>query len=80
MVIDKNMIRLLEGVIESANWTEGFISSADTQCFVDCNCGEKLSVSDYAIVICPHCKQGYITEFNCYRIPKELAEFLSLQK
>lgn len=44
------------------------IEAEDTQCFVNCECGEKLSVADYQIEKCPKCGTGYITEFRCYKV------------
>ena len=44
-------------------------SGEDTQCFVNCCCGERLSVSDYQVKWCPKCGAGYSTEFRCYRYP-----------
>jgi tRNA(Ile2) C34 agmatinyltransferase TiaS len=38
-------------------------SSEDTQCFVDCVCGETISVSHYKIFRCKKCGRGYRTEF-----------------
>ena len=45
------------------------IGSEDTQCFVNCCCGENLSVSDHTVIWCPKCGAGYSTEFRCYRYP-----------
>ena len=68
---------ILEKSVTNQEWKEGYISSEDTQCFVTCDCGEELSVSDYMIVECPKCHNGYITEFLCYRIPAEALSLLT---
>ena len=71
------LLRLMR--LESKHWRTGFISAEDTHCFVDCDCDYSgyLNVSDYKIARCPKCGKGYITEFNCYRIPAWLLRLLA---
>lgn len=69
--------KILEVSSTQREWGEGFIHAEDTQCFVTCDCGEELSVSDYKIIECPKCGNGYITEFSCYRVPAEALRLLT---
>ena len=69
--------KIIDVASTNQEWNTGYISSEDTQCFVTCDCGESLSVSDYVIVECPKCHNGYITEFLCYRVPAEAMSLLT---
>jgi hypothetical protein len=42
---------------------KGFISSEDTTCQVDCECGYVLWASNHGVAKCPICGKGYRTEF-----------------
>lgn len=55
---------------------QGFFSSEDSTCSVDCECGEStLWVSDHEITRCPRCGKGYRTEFIVWQFePDEKAE------
>ena len=55
-------------VEEYGSWRLGNISHEDTHCFVECECGENLSVSDFQVT----CKCGliYFTHFQVFRLRK----------
>lgn len=69
--------KILEISIPIEQWDGGYINGEDAQCFVTCDCGETLSVSDYKIFECPKCHKGYITEFSCYRISSNIMNELT---
>lgn len=54
---------------------EGMDWGIDSQCFIRCECGEELSVSDWKMRLCPKCGRQYQTEFIIWEyepnFPKE---------
>lgn len=59
----------MDTVEECSDWKQGHISSEDVQCFVTCECGEIISVSDFQVA----CKCGlvYFTNFQVFRLRKQ---------
>ena len=66
--------------LRSDNWDGGFSSGEDPTCNVYCKCGKELFASDHHITVCPGCGFGYITEFVCYRIHKNMVKQLLSDK
>ena len=62
---------------ESAHWKQGYISSEDTHCYINCLCGRSLNGTDYELRTCSGCGRGYITELNCYRLPAWVTRFIA---
>jgi len=50
----------------------GQTQAEDTQCFIDCDCGNNMSIGDGWITWCPYCGRGYSTDFVVYCYPPTL--------
>jgi predicted nucleic acid-binding Zn-ribbon protein len=50
---------------------KGISNGEDTQCFIDCKCGEHLSVADWKLYSCPKCGMRYKTEFIIWQYEPE---------
>jgi len=60
-------------VEEESEWKIGFTSSKDALCFVDCPCGENITVVDSKVETCK-CGRMYFNQFLTYRITPDGVE------